>query len=127
MNRKSEAVELFKQTYGNSPKNLGFPAIAMYEKQSAFLYATSDEVIRAYKTQQNILRWFMSWFMWPAPIALIAWIVAMVRYHDFLYPACLAIATFGLVYITLFVVLAVRVWLTTRLVKIGRTVTFLNY
>ena len=56
MNKKmiEEAVSLFRHQYGIHPAQSAYPVIDVYEKQHAYLYASSEEAVKAYKTQQNI-------------------------------------------------------------------------
>ena len=65
MDVKNEAISLFKRTYGKTPQEIGFTEFDIYKKQNAFLYASSQQVIKAYKMQQNILRWIMRWYLGP--------------------------------------------------------------
>ena len=60
-----EAVSLFRHQYGIHPAQSAYPVIDVYEKQHAYLYASSEEAVKAYKTQQNIIRWMMTYFLWP--------------------------------------------------------------
>ena len=66
MNKKmiEEAVSLFRHQYGIHPAQSAYPVIDVYEKQHAYLYASSEEAVKAYKTQQNIIRWMMTYFLW---------------------------------------------------------------
>ena len=58
-----EAVSLFRHQYGIHPAQSAYPVIDVYEKQHAYLYASSEEAVKAYKTQQNIIRWMMTYFL----------------------------------------------------------------
>ena len=70
MERIDEAVNLFKEKYGKTPKEQGFSVIDIYEKQHAFLYADTEETIRAYKNHQNIIRWVLAWYLWPLALVM---------------------------------------------------------
>lgn len=122
----NEAIDLFKKKYGKTPKELGFPVIGIYKKQHAFLYADTEETIRAYKTHQNIIRWMMTWFMWPLPIALLIWFIALAE-ENVWHPLCIASYIFYGVWGILLVVLSIKVRKAGKLIKLGENVTFLNY
>jgi len=122
-----EAIKLFKKQYGITPHEAGFPKISIYEKQTAFLYATSEEVINAYKMQQNIIRWLMKWFICPLALAVIMWAVVLAKFQDACHPLCIACYIFYGIWVVLLCVLWFKVERANKLVKIGETVTFLNY
>lgn len=63
-----EAVSLFRHQYGIHPAQSAYPVINVYEKQHAYLYASSEEAVKAYKTQQNIIRLVMTYFLWPVAV-----------------------------------------------------------
>ena len=69
--QRKQAIDLFMVKYGKAPKECGLPAIDVFEKQHAFIYAPSDDVAKAYKTSQSILRWLMIWGLWPLAIDMI--------------------------------------------------------
>ena len=127
MDRTNEAINLFKEKYGKTPQELGFPVISVYEKQSAFIYAHSEEVIKAYKTQQNILRWIMTRFMWPLAIVMIIGLGALVKYQDTSHPLFSAIFAFFAAYMVFFFILFIKVKRAEKLIKLGKNVTYLNY
>ena len=124
---EDEAISLFKLAYGKTPQEAGFPVIGVYEKQDAFLYAVSEETIKAYKTQQNIFRFMMLWYMWPLFIIFVNFFEALLTYHDALHPRCITTYVFSVIWIMLAVILYARVWQTRNLVKLGKTITFLKY
>ena len=131
MEKLKEAVKLFKQRYGKTPKELGLelglPVIGIYEKQHAFLFAVSEDVINAYKKQQNIIRWLLTWFMWPLAIAMIAWWVTLAKYQDPWHPLFLALYVFYGLWMVLLAVLWFRAKRADKLIKLGKNITFLNY
>ena len=127
MERTDEAINLFKKTYGKTPQELGFSVIDIYEKQHAFLYATSEEVIAAYKTHQNIIRWVMTRFIWPLAIAMLVWLITLAKYGNVGHPLCIASYIFYGVWMVLFIVLYIKVKKAKKLIKLGENVTFLNY
>lgn len=127
MERKNEAINLFKKRYGKTPEESGMPEIDIYEKQGAFLYADSKEVIKAYKIQQNILRWMMSWLVWPMVVALLVWLIAVTKYQNIWHPLCLLSYIFVSVWAVVVIVLSLKFKQTNRLVKMGNNMTYLNY
>lgn len=58
-----DAVEKFRKYIGSgkTPEECGFPVLDRYEKQSAYLYGVSEEATKAYKCNQNIIRWNMQY------------------------------------------------------------------
>lgn len=73
--QRQQAIDLFVIKYGKSPKECGLPAIDVFEKQHAFIYAPSEDVAKAYKTSQSIIRWLMVWGLWPMPFFMILFLV----------------------------------------------------
>ena len=127
MDRTEVAIRNFTRRYGKTPKEFGFTEIGIYEKQNAFLYAVSKEVIQAYIMQQNILRWLMKWYIWPMIVAFINFFVAAFKYLNPLHPQCWVSYIFFGIWIILFIALCIKLKPTTKLVKLGKTITFLNY
>lgn len=125
--KTDEAINLYKGMYHKTPEDDGFPAIGIYEKQSAFLYATSEKVIKTYKTQQNIIRWMLVWYFWPFPFAFIGTIISLAKYLDFTYPPFVACSSFMVAWSILGFVLCIKGLMTSRIVKFGKNVTYLNY
>ena len=124
---KPKAIELFKDAYGKTPKEAGFPVIGLYEKQSAYLYATSETVIKSYKTQQNIIRWLMLWYLWPLPVAFCGTTMTMIKYTSFTHPSFIAWCFFTAFWAILGFILMGRALLASRSAKFGKNVTYLNY
>ena len=62
---KQQAIDLFVTKYCKTPKEYGVPVVDIFKPQRAFIYAPSDDVAKAYKTSQSILRWLMIWGLWP--------------------------------------------------------------
>lgn len=121
-----EGIKLFKLHYGKTPKEAGYPVIDIYERQHAYLYATSEKVIKAYKTQQNILRWMMLWYMWPMAIAFINFFDAL-KYQDVFHQRCIATYIFFGAWLILAIVLGIKVRQTGKLIELGKNITYLNY
>ena len=122
-----KAVDRFKSAYGKTPSEAGFPVIGIYEKQSAYLYATSEKVIKAYKTQQNIIRWMMVWYLWPFPFAFIGTSMTMIKYASLTHPSFIAWCFFTAMWSVLGFVLIAKALIASRVVKFGKNVTYLNY
>ncbi len=122
-----KAVDLFKDIYGKDPSKAGFPVIGVYERQNAYLYATSKKVIKAYKTQQNIIRWMMLWYLWPFPIIFIGTTMTMMKYTSLTHPSFVAWCTFMATWSILGFALCAIVLITSRTVKFGKNITYLNY
>ena len=131
-NRKSlqeetpKAVDLFEMRYGKTPSKAGFPVIGLYERQNAYLYATSEKVIKAYKIQQNIIRWMMLWYFWPLPVAFVGTTMTMMKYVSLTHPSFVAWCSFTAVWCLLGFALCAIVLITSRTVKFGKNVTYLN-
>ena len=121
------AVDLFKERYGKTPSKAGLPVISIYERQSAYLYATSEKVINAYKTQQNIIRWLMLWYLWPFPVAFIGTTMTMIKYVSFTHPSFVAWCFFTAIWTILGFGLIAKALIASRIVKFGKNVTYLNY
>lgn len=49
-----EAVSLFRHQYGIHPAQSAYPVIDVYEKQHAYLYASSEEAVKAYKLSKTL-------------------------------------------------------------------------
>ena len=127
MSKRDEAVALFKKNYGKSPKEAGFPLMDIYEKQNAFLYAVSAEVIQAYKTQQNIIRWLITRFTWICAAVMIIFLTALFSTRNPLHPMCIVSYVLFAFCALLLIILTLKVWWAKPLVKLGKTITFLNY
>ena len=127
MNGTSEAIDLFWRTYSRTPQEAGYPVIDVYEKQNAFLYAASKDVIKAYKIQQNILRWIICRLMPLMGITLVVWCVVTFMFLDNMHPLCLLSDFLFALTLIILIVMAIKVWQTDRVVKLGKNVTFLNY
>ena len=131
-NRKSlqeetpKAVDLFEMRYGKTPSKAGFPVIGLYERQNAYLYATSEKVIKAYKIQQNIIRWMMLWYFWPLPVAFVGTTMTMMKYVSLTHPSFVAWCSFTAVWSLLGFALCAIVLITSRTAKFGKNVTYLN-
>lgn len=126
MERTDEAIKLFVKKHGKTPEDAGLPVIGFYEKQHAFLYAVSKDVIKAYKTQQNIIRWQTSWYVWLLAIVLLNYGDAFFRYQDVMHWRLLATYIFLVVWCVLGIVQWVRGKKFDRLIKLGDNITFLN-
>lgn len=127
MNKIDEAVDLFRKAYGKTPKSLGFTEISVYEKQHAFLYAKSLAVIEAYKTQQNIVRWMMTRFVWPIAVVFLVWLITLAKSADAMHPLCIACYIFYFVWVVLALVLGIKAKKADKLINLGKNITFLNY
>lgn len=127
MERKTEAIELYKSKYGRAPEEDGFYVMDVYEKQHAFLYAKSSDVIRSYKTQQNIIRWLLMWALWPLAASMVLFLLFFASYQDVLHPACVTVGTFFVSWSILLLCLCFIGAQTTRDISIGKNITYLNY
>ena len=90
-------------------------------------YATSEKVIKAYKTQQNIIRWMMLWYLWPFPVAFVGTTMTMMKYVSFTHPSFVAWCSFTAIWTILGFVLIAKALIASRIVKFGKNVTYLNY
>ena len=122
-----KAIDLFKMRYDKLPSEIGLPVIGLYERQRAYLYATSEKVIKNYKMQQNIIRWMMLWYLWPFPIFFIGITMTMMKYTSLTHPSFVAWCSFFVVWGVFGFVLCVIVKIASRIVKFGENITYLNY
>lgn len=127
MERTDEAINLFEKNYGKTPKEAGFPVIGTYERQSAFLYAASEEAIDSYKTEQNIIRGTMFWALWPLSLVMINYANAAVWYHDVFHWRCVISYVFLAVWLVVVVTLYIKVLKLGKKCKLGENIIYLNY
>lgn len=125
--KKAEAINYYKERYYKTPKEDGFPVVGIYEKQSAYLYATSEKVIQAFKTQQNMIRWIMVWYFLPFPFIWIGLMATYLMYTSLTYPTFIACSFFMALWSILGIVLMIKVWNASRIVKLGNNITYINY
>lgn len=121
-----EAIALFERQYGAKPENTDFRVIDIYKKQRAYLYGTSQEVINAYKTSQNIARWIIVYYFWPIIVDVILLFICMLKYEaniDNL--ASKILIGFGAAWVVLFFVLWCIVIRDDK--KSKDTVVWINY
>ena len=126
MERTDEAITLFKKQYGKTPEKAGYPVMDIYKKQHAFLYADSEETIKAYKLQQNIIRGVLMWGLWPLVLVMLNFIDAVGRFNA-LHWRCVATYIFLAVWAILFIVLYIKSYKAERHFKLGKNITYLNY
>lgn len=69
--QREQAIDLFVLKYRQTPKEYGVPAVDVFKPQSAYIYAPTEEIAKAYKRSQGILRWMLTWALWPFTIPLI--------------------------------------------------------
>ena len=122
-----KAVDLFKMKNNKTPSEAELPVIGIYERQSAYLYATSEKVIRSYKMQQNIIRWMMLWYFWPLIVGFVGIMMAMIKYLSVTHPSFVAWCFFFAIWSILGLVLCAIALISSRTVKFGKNVTYLNY
>ena len=122
-----KAVDFFEMRYGKTPSEAGFPVVGIYKRQNAYLYATSEKVIKGYKTQQNIIRWMMLWYLWPLPFAFIGTTMSMMEYVSLTHPTFVSWCFFTALWSVLGLVLIAKALIVSRVVKFGKNVTYLNY
>ena len=63
--QQKQAEALYFRMYNRTVKDDNIKVIDIYEPQSAYLYGRTKEALKAYKTSQNILRFMLTFFMWP--------------------------------------------------------------
>jgi hypothetical protein len=127
MERTKEAINLFERNYGKTPKEAGFSVIGIYERQHAFLYATTEEVIKAYKTEQNIIRGMIFWALWPLILVMINYFDAVERYQEMFHWRCVVSYVFLAVWLVVVVTLYIKVLKLGKNFKLGKNITYLNY
>ena len=127
MERTDEAIALFKKQYGKTPKEAGFPVIGTYERQSAFLYAASEEAIESYKTEQNIIRGMIFWALCPLILVMINYFDAVERYQDMFHWRCVISYVFLTVWLIVVVTLYIKVLKLGKNFKLGKNIIYLNY
>ncbi len=69
------AVNLFVLKYRQTPKEYGVSVVDVFKPQRAYIYAPTEKVAKAYKSSQGILRWMLTWALWPLAIPLIILLV----------------------------------------------------
>lgn len=121
------AISKFKKTYDKTPEECGYPFIGIYKKQHAYLYGRSEKAIAAYKTSQNIIRWMMTFFMWPVAIDATLCFYWLIRTQaDLLHPMVVGTISFFVLWcVVLFGILWHKVYKTEKLHK--DNVIYLNY
>ena len=127
MERTDEAIALFKKQYGKTPKEAGFSVIGIYARQHAFLYATTEEVIKAYKTHQNIVRGVIFWGIGPLVLIMINCLDAMKRYQEMFHWRCVISYVFLAVWLVVVVTLYIKVLKLGKNFKLGKNIIYLNY
>ena len=127
MERTDEAIALFKKQDGKTPKESGFPVIGIYKRQSAFLYAASEEAIKSYKTHQNIVRGVIFWGIAPLVLIMINYLDAMKRYQEMFHWRCVVSYVFLAVWLVVVVTLYIKVLKLSKNFKLGKNITYLNY
>ena len=120
-----EAVSLFRHQYGIHPAQSAYPVIDVYEKQHAYLYASSEEAVKAYKTQQNIIRWVMTYFLWPVAVDTALLFYAAVRFQKLNHPLIICCIAFYACWGLLLLVLAHKAFKAEK--KQKNKVLWLNY
>jgi hypothetical protein len=127
MERTKEAINLFEKNYGKTPKEAGFPVIGIYKRQSAFLYAASEEAIESYKTEQNIIRGTMFWALLPLILVMTNYFDAVERYQEMFHWRCVISYLFLAVWLIVVVTLYIKVLKLGKNFKLGKNITYLNY
>ena len=127
MERTDEAIALVKKQYGKTPKEAGFPVIGIYKRQSAFLYAASEEAIKSYKTHQNIVRGVIFWGIGPLVLIMINYLDAVERYQDMFHWRCVISYVFLAVWLVVVVTLYIKVLKLGKKFKLGENIIYLNY
>lgn len=125
--RTDEAINLYKKKCGKTPEEDKFTVVGIYKKQRAFLYATSEEVIKAYKTQQNIIRRMIMWYFWPVPFLFIGMLIGFLKETDFTHPLFVVCAILFVGWAILGFIYMAKASKTIRIVKFGENITYLNY
>ena len=120
-----EAVSLFRHQYGIHPAQSAYPVIDVYEKQHAYLYASSEEAVKAYKTQQNIIRWMMTYFLWPEAVVMTRLFFAVVSFQKLNHPLIICCIAFYACWGLLLLVLAHKAFKAEK--KQKNKVLWLNY
>lgn len=120
------AINLFKARYGCEPKDKGFSAITFYKRYKFYIYASSSEVLSAYKLQQRILYWIVKGYLWGWLVILIALIIAIISSHNVFHTSCLSIYVFAGFWIMLYRSLDYKIRQTERLIEVDKTIAFVN-
>lgn len=68
---REQAISLFVDKYGKTPKECGLKEIDVFEEKGMFLYGPTSEAIKGFKTVQNIIKFIMLWYFWPLVIAFV--------------------------------------------------------
>ena len=127
MERKDDAIKLFKEFYGKAPQEFGYKEIGIDEKRQIFIYAESKEVIRAFKTLQNITCWMQKWSVWVPVVAILNYLCAILAGHDTLHWQNLATYALLAVWLVSDVVLSFKAMKLDDIVKMHENVSYLKY
>ncbi len=119
--REKEAIDLFIASTGEEPKVYGYNAIDVYEKQRAYIYAKDEKTLKAFKSQQNIIRWIILWGFWPLILCLcIIFFYGIPRVEtieDLQKPLIMASIVFCVAWIILLYILYIRAFILCQKVK----------
>lgn len=127
MFNRTNDVALFKRNYGKSPQEMGFFFVEIYDRQKAFLYATSSEVIKAYKLQHRINCWIASHLFYPLLFAFLLLLASYFIFQTLVSPLSVLIYIFFTVWIMLFLVLSYKEKTTCKKIKFGENFIILHY
>lgn len=89
------------------------------------MYASSEEAVKAYKTQQNIIRWVMTYFLWPVAVDTTLLFYAAVRFQKLNHPLIICCIAFYACWGLLLLVLAHKAFKAEK--KQKNKVLWLNY
>lgn len=114
MDRKLEmmAIDLFVSRYGQTPLELGVPVIDVFNRQHAFLYATSKEALNAYKLEQNIIYWMSHYYILPVFAVAVLLFYAAFNYANIPDHPLIIFSVWALIILTLGLIVA---WYVTAL------------
>lgn len=122
----TQAIDLFKREYGKTPKEMGFPAIGIYEEKKSFLYARDEAMFALHKKKQKIIFWTLTRYIPILALALTLLILAAVFLGEDSYPMLHCILVFIGVWMIVWGVLAYKCLRITSILDSMGGVIFLE-
>ncbi len=114
------AINKFKLIHGCEPKDKNFVVIDFYKHHNFYIYASSDDVLAAYKLQQKIICWIIKDYVCSWVIIFGTWIASVIIWHNIFHTSCLTIYIFAGFWIMLYRALSKKMLQTEPLIEINK-------